>query len=1103
MNADGAAAPAESREGGGKRGSPVRRWRRPAAPAALCLLAAAVRWPLLPFISGDMAGGGGRGWPHWHAFILENGGFAALGHDFGLYNIAWLTLLAGVATAAPALPAVYAIKAISLPFDFALAFFVYRCVALRYRESRTAPLYAAAATLLAPAVVVNGAMWGQSDAIYATFLVACLYCLLTRRPGRAFAAFGLALAFKAQAVFFAPFLLWVLVKRRVDWPWGLLSPLVYVATLVPSWILGRNFYEMLFTYPDQSGQFSELVKGAANLYQWLPDSLYPYWPAGAAFTGAFVLAVALVVRKSRAVLGPDLLVTLAAFSVLVVPYLLPKMHDRYFFPADALVVVLAFYRPRLWFLAPAVMLVSAQSHLLFLTGVEVVPLAVCAAILLVVLVVLGRRLFRDLGVAAPARGGPGRFRARRGALAPAALLGAALAGVFLVGLARARSETPLVGDAASAAVLARAANLSREYDFALFTRLTPGEEGEVRRVGSPGVPLGGPALFGVALAAAGRDLRGQVTAARVLALALLLGAAALAYRSLRKLSENRWLAVGATLGALSLLSATGRGPATLAGAAEAFGALLLFHGLVVFVREGRFRQLVVSAGAALLLTFSAYALLAAFLALWLGLHLREVRALRGAGNGAGGEPGGTAGAPAPAGEARVGEAPVGEAPGGVGGDPGIPVPAFGRRSAGLALAGLLFGAAFVGIEAANAAAAFPGEADAAASGSFAAAAGSSAAAAGPFAAAAGGEAPVGGGAGPAGSAEASAGPGPPAGLAGLLLTLGCLVGAGLSRYRLCLLPLAVWGASALLLPLPFPDGGWSGAGPFGVWLGLSVLALLGLRRLAGERALPVAAGVAALAALVVAGTAGAGYGADGAAPEVRGREEIEDRVVRDFEEIRRVLRGRPEAKSLFLDAPALDRVRVSGPDAADWYLAGTIFTTDEARRGLAEFVIAVARRSERGLLTPGNRELFLYHREALDGEMARRIGEAGPPRAVGDFAVHLHESRKESGSESRREWLLLYVRDGCRPEDLEPQVILHLDPVEKGDLPPHRRQWGFDNLSFRFRDHAWSLGEPCVAGARLPDYPLRRIVTGQFRRSEFGFEEVWRVEIPFAGGSPR
>ena len=1070
MNAAGAgAAPAESREGG-KRGFPVRWLRRPAAPAALCLLAAAVRWPLLPFVSGDMAGGGGRGWPHWHAFILENGGLAALGHDFGLYNIAWLTLLAGVATVAPALPAVYAIKAISLPFDFALAFFVYRCVALRYRESRTAPLYAAAATLLAPAVVVNGAMWGQSDAIYATFLVACLYCLLTRRPGRAFAAFGLALAFKAQAVFFAPFLLWVLVKRRVDWPWGLVSPLVYVAALVPSWILGRNFYEMLFTYPDQSGQFSELVKGAANLYQWLPDSLYPYWPAGVAVTGAVVLAVAVVVKKSRASLTPDLLVTLAAFSVLVVPYLLPKMHDRYFFPADALVVVLAFYRPRLWFLAPAVLLVSAQSHLLFLTGVEVVPLAVCAAILLGVLVVLGRRLFRDLEVAALARSVPGWLRARRGAAAPAVLLSAALAGVFLVGLARARSERPLVGDGASAAVLARAANLSREYDFALFTRLAPGAEGEVRRVGSPGVPLGGPALFGVALAAAGRDLRAQVTAARGLALSLLLGAALLAYRSLRKLSENRWLAVGATLGALSLLLAIGPGPATVAGAAEAFGALLLFHGLVVFVREGRFRQLVVSAGAALLLTFSAYALLAAFLGLWLGLQLREGRARRGAGNGAGG----TAGGPAPAGGAR-----------------GIPVPAFGRRGAGLALAGLLFGAALVGIEAANAAAAFPGDSGpAAALPPGAAAIGVETIGVETIGAETTGAESV----GREGSA-ATGDSGPLGGYAGLLLALVGVGGALVSRHRLCLFPLAVWGASSLALPF----GGGEGASPFGVWLGLSVLALLGLRRLAGERALPVAAGVAAVAAFAAlvggARPAGAGYGAGGTAPEVRGREEIEDRVVGDFEEIRRVLRGRPEAKSVFLAGPALDRVRVSGRDAADWYLAGTIFTTDEGRRGQAAFVIEAGRRSERGLLTPGNRELFLHHREALDGELARRIGEAGPPRAVGDFAVHLHESRQGS----RRELLLLYVRDECRAEDLEPQVILHLDPVEKERLPPHRRQWGFDNLSFRFRDHAWSLGEPCVAAARLPDYPVRRIVTGQFRRSEFGFEEVWRVEIPFAG----
>ena len=1048
MSGDGAGVPEESREGGGGRRVLSRVFGHPAAPAVLCLLAAAARWPLLPFISGDMAGGGGRGWPHWYAFILENGGFAALGHDFGLYNMAWLTLLAGVAEFAPSLPAVYAIKAISVPFDFALAYLVYRCVALRWPESRAAPVAAAAATLFAPAVVLNGAMWGQSDAIYTTFLVACLYFLLKRRPAGAFAAFGLALAIKAPAVFFLPLLLWLAAKREVDWlRHGVWAPVAYLATLVPSWILGRNFYEMLWTYADQSGQFSDLVKGAANLYQWIPNDWYPYWPVGAAFTVGAVAAVAVLVKQSRARITPDLLVTLAAFSVLLVPFLLPKMHDRYFFPADALTIVLAFYRPRLWPVPVAVALVSAQSHLLFLLGLEIVPLAWCAAALVVVLVVLGLRLRRDLDLSELRRRAGSWVRARRRAAGPAFAIAAALAGALLFGLAGARWARPLAGDPASAALLARSANLSREHDFALFTRREMAAEGEVRARRSPGTALGGPALFGVATGAAGPDLAAQVLAARMLALALLLGAAFLAWRSLRHLAEPRSLALGAALLALALTWGIRPDAGAVAGAVEAFGALLLFHGLSWFVREGRFRGLLVSAAAALALTFQAYALVLPFLLLWLfALRRRRPSSAGPAGESRAGEGARSADLPSEAG----GALPAGNAGGGF----AIAGAATGKRAAAFGLVSLLAGAALVGLDRVNAAAA---------------------------------------GLGGSGPAEALPG-GPPAsfpGAAVLLLAAAVLLGAALSRHRLLLLPLAVWGAASLALPDRLPGGVWEGTTPFGAWLVLSVLALLGLRRLGGERGLRVAVGVAA-AAVLFAGfrVADAGRPSGPAGGEIRTPLDLDDRLARDLEAIRGVLRARPETPSVFLSEGALARLRVSGSGAPDWYLAGNLVVTGEARRNRAEFLIGDRNAGPgRGLLTPGNRELFLYHREAYDGELALLLESAGPPAAQADFAVHLHESR------------LLYVRDGCRPEDLEPQVILHFDPVEKRDLPPHRRQWGFDNRSFHFRNHAYLLGDRCVAGAVLPDYPIRRVVTGQFRRPESGFEEVWRVEIPLDGAA--
>lgn len=62
------------------------------------------------------------------------------------------------------LPAIGAVKLISVPFDHPLAFSVYRIVSLRH-WSRLPPLLAGGLALLLPTVVVNSSMSGQADSI--------------------------------------------------------------------------------------------------------------------------------------------------------------------------------------------------------------------------------------------------------------------------------------------------------------------------------------------------------------------------------------------------------------------------------------------------------------------------------------------------------------------------------------------------------------------------------------------------------------------------------------------------------------------------------------------------------------------------------------------------------------------------------------------------------------------------------------------------------------------------------------------------------------------------------------------------------------------------
>ena len=83
---------------------------------------------------------------------------------------------------------------------------------------------------------------------------------------------------------------------------------------------------------------------------------------------------------------------------------------------------------------------------------------------------------------------------------------------------------------------------------------------------------------------------------------------------------------------------------------------------------------------------------------------------------------------------------------------------------------------------------------------------------------------------------------------------------------------------------------------------------------------------------------------------------------------------------------------------------------------------------------------------------------------------------------------LIYKKEQCIPEDAEPMFFLHLLPVDMNDLPSHRKQYGFDNLDFAFRNHRLSIEqEVCVTGGGLPDYPIATIRTGQFT----GDGQIW------------
>ena len=83
----------------------------------------------------------------------------------------------------------------------------------------------------------------------------------------------------------------------------------------------------------------------------------------------------LVVAKSSLAFTPPLLVEIATCSTLLIPFVLPKMHQRYFFPADILSIVFGFYFPAYAYVPIVINLVSFFSYQYFLFGAETFPMS--------------------------------------------------------------------------------------------------------------------------------------------------------------------------------------------------------------------------------------------------------------------------------------------------------------------------------------------------------------------------------------------------------------------------------------------------------------------------------------------------------------------------------------------------------------------------------------------------------------------------------------------------------------------------------------------------------------------------------------------------------
>lgn len=312
----------------------------------------------------------------WYHTLVDMGIERALGTAFTNYTPFYSYLLALATLTHEFIPPLVAIKIIPICFDLFGALFIYKIIKLKY-DWGVMPYLGGAIYFTAPTVILNSAYWGQVDSVYTSLLLVCLYFVLKEKSLQAILAFGLAFSIKAQAIFLFPFLVVLAIRKRLSWLYFGIIPIVYLITVLPVVFLGRPLLDALTVYLHQSVTFDLLSSNSPTFYFLLPSQWYSFTLLPALVIGVgFILYWIYSTGKRITILDNKYLILIAFISSVLVPFLLPKMADRYFYPADVISIALAFYWPSLWFIPVLYQLIStiAISNFLFGTNSSIVTI---------------------------------------------------------------------------------------------------------------------------------------------------------------------------------------------------------------------------------------------------------------------------------------------------------------------------------------------------------------------------------------------------------------------------------------------------------------------------------------------------------------------------------------------------------------------------------------------------------------------------------------------------------------------------------------------------------------------------------------------------------
>lgn len=248
------------------------------------------------------------------------------------------------------------IKLISGIFDFIMALGVLFTIKHLSKNNLLLMVLGYTLALFLPTVFINSALWGQSDTVFAGMGVWFIYFLMKDKKWLAMIFIGLGLSIKLHMFFILPIVGILFLRRKFNLLYLLIPPVVIFLTFIPSYFFGAPFKMPFDLLLGVSGTYSAPNMNSGSMYAFFQNlnSTAKWVNAvqlfGVPFAFLILIIFTYVFYEREIEINNESLLALGTLFSFLSPFLLPHMHERYFFMGDIFIVLYVLHNPRRFWL---------------------------------------------------------------------------------------------------------------------------------------------------------------------------------------------------------------------------------------------------------------------------------------------------------------------------------------------------------------------------------------------------------------------------------------------------------------------------------------------------------------------------------------------------------------------------------------------------------------------------------------------------------------------------------------------------------------------------------------------------------------------------------